>query len=427
MFIEQHFAKFQKFENISMKNYETIEFDIVTFIEQYFVEFSKFENISMKNYEAIEYDIVTFIEQYFVEFQKFENIAMKNYETIEHDIVTFIIIINIFTHNKIDEKIRSQNFNVCESKKTFVKIDEFKYTSIKIFSTIKIDKFEFILMINIFELKTTIIFLNHKIDEKTRSHNFNSFKSKKSFIEIIDHSKQKKSSIVFNISMNDATIEFAQFFCCVNCAKYYNFFFDFVCDKKLDSKKSCLLCTMIRQSFYVTIKFCYESYFNDLQKIAQTYFVVSISKNHKTFENQQKKFDKKLKNWRKFSKKVVNFVNQQTLKTFYIHRIFTQQFFVIVDFNMFRKLFHKRVININFDHYLWNLNFNKNRNLKIAATQMIDRKYKHSCEYCKTKKNSFQKCVKMNRQNDVIILSDNCINCVHEKQRCSFEKKSNEK
>ena len=217
---------------------------------------------------------------------------------------------------------------------------------------------------------------------------------------------------------NFTTIESIQFDCCVNCAQYYNFFFDFVCYKSINSKTSCLFCAIIEKISCVTIKFLHKSHLNELQKIIQTYFNVLIRENFEIFENWQKQFDKKLKNWRKYSNRDVHFINKNVLKKFNLHRIFKQQIKININFMMLRKLIRQHFF---FDmcnsHHVKNLNFNKNHHLEFVVAHLIDRMSKKSCSNCE-KKNSFKQCIVMNDQNDTNFLSDDCINYAYEKQQC---------
>lgn len=279
-----------------------------------FVNRYKFEDISIKNYTKTEYDNVEFIivfnvftlnpKVFFFNF-KLSFLTLNtatlffnfkpNFFTLNTAASFFNFKFNFFTLDtatsffnfKINKKIRLQIFEFLKSEKHFVDSDKLKDTLIENFTATVLVNFKFIVITYTFTLNTTV-FINRKVENETRS-------------QISDRSKLKKTSIkndeIENTLMkNAATTKLVQFDYCVNCANYYSFFSNLMCFKPIGLKKLYLLCIATQKDSCQTIKPCIKSILDTLQKVAQTYFNLSIFENLKALENQQKIFDKKLKN-----------------------------------------------------------------------------------------------------------------------------------
>ena len=97
------------------------------------------------------------------------------------------------------------------------------------------------------------------------------FEHIKTFIFFVINKVSKNTRLSKNFSKKQNF----QIVCCLNCAKYYNFFSNFVCYKSFNSNAKCLLCIIIRKNSCVTIKIRFKLFLIVLQNVVQIYISVS--------------------------------------------------------------------------------------------------------------------------------------------------------
>ena len=298
--------------------------------------------------------------------------------------------VTAFSNSKVNEETHPQNPGPFELGKPFADNVEPKDTTMWNSTATESDKPKTFSVIYTPELSKEIISLNRKADDETH-------------LQIISRSDQEKSSAgndePEDIVMTDSTAtELAQSDCCVNCAKYYSLYPSLMCCRSMASEASCLLCLAVNRKACVTVKPFVRRYFDALQKAAQTYLDVPTFENRKDFENQQKRFDRKLQNRRRRSENVVNSVNEEALEKFSLYRILTQQTQVSVNLSMLRRLFFQRItFSMRFQHHVRDLDLDKDRYLEIAAAHLIGRESEKSCSICKEGKGLFRQCIVVDR------------------------------